>query len=188
MQTREDRLQSFGGHMSGDVVISTVVGQHLDSEDGKAFSPVQQRLISPLCHGKLLSSVIKSSCPVWNGALCRQFSWSAEVTSGSCVPLCFGSPVEPTENEYCNLIFPRLYQPNEIQISLKSHRTLFISGESQDRVCHMPTNNSLLVFSSDFCLDGYHLRVVLCPVFSVNNIPSGKYLYYNHFEDEKTGE
>lgn len=57
MQTREDRLQSFGGHMSGDVVISTVVGQHLDSEDGKAFTPVQQRLISPFCHGKLLSSV-----------------------------------------------------------------------------------------------------------------------------------
>lgn len=58
------------GGTSGDIVISTVVGRHLDSEDGKAFTPVQQRLISPLCHGKPLSSVIKSSYPVWNGPLC----------------------------------------------------------------------------------------------------------------------
>lgn len=36
------------GGRSGDAVISTVVGQHLDSEDGKAFTPDMLRGISVL--------------------------------------------------------------------------------------------------------------------------------------------
>lgn len=99
MQMREDRLQSFGGNVlggrSGDAVILTVVGQRLDSEDSKAFCPVQQRHISPLCHGKPLPSVIKSAYPVWNGPLHSQLYWSTKVINGSSFPLCFGSPQNP---------------------------------------------------------------------------------------------
>lgn len=82
--------QHSGGR-GGDAAVPIEVGQYEDSEDGKAWTPVTQRHISPLSHGKPVPSLIKLVYPVWNGPLCSQLYWSIKDIGGSCFPLCLGA-------------------------------------------------------------------------------------------------
>lgn len=112
MQTREDKLPSFGSNIQG-----AGVGCYYPNWGWPALGQWAEAYES-LSHGKPVPSWTKSFYSVWNGPLCRLSMGQLKSSVGAVFLSALGTQQNLLKQSDVIWFFSRHNQPNEIQIIL----------------------------------------------------------------------